>query len=493
MEERNLDRIRQQYLKRALSIIVRDSRFEGVSTCSLDVLCNISILYMQSMFAQVHAYAEHATRTRPNMNDVGRALDERNVSIAQLDAYHHTEIAMRTNPVVASAVFQLNNQVNSLTGSKIFPTHMTESASSAFFDDTAEGLLQKLVKSHVKTIEEKMERERLEERARKHKAEEMALASINSKQNNAFNGISGGRPRNKRPGRVRINVDGFVDQLSDDEESNTYDIDDIDDDMDSVDNNNNDNYMDDAEGEEDADFEAPTVNMSHIPETTTAFSNSTCDADHAASVQAPAVIDANRSTDTPLHPENAINSDQQQQNSLKATPDLGNDDGEKKDIVSSARLHIRDIERALLPSSVLPPYIPSHCPLFPSPHTYKRTPVFPKREQDFFRNRMHKAEQSRQAEENLQRLISSPLIDRNKQLSKNSNTPPEQSHIKDKNEEVNVAGKQTDTFNDEMLQQPDNVENHQTKQNSHKRIQHLFPPANFRNVHKRTQLTGFIN
>ncbi|KAJ2684211.1 hypothetical protein H4R19_006914, partial [Coemansia spiralis] len=110
----------------------------------------------------------------------------------------------------------------------------------------------------------------------------------------------------------------------------------------------------------------------------------------------------------------------------------------------------------LLPSLSLPDYIPPHCPLFPSPHTYRQTPVFPKREQDFFRTRMHKAEQSRQAEENLQRLISGP-------------------HAEWDASQDSPAG-------------PSTHANH----HPHKRIRHLFPPPNFRMVQKRTRLADTV-
>ncbi|KAI9479294.1 hypothetical protein BX667DRAFT_261364 [Coemansia mojavensis] len=117
--------------------------------------------------------------------------------------------------------------------------------------------------------------------------------------------------------------------------------------------------------------------------------------------------------------------------------------------------------------------IPAQCPPFPSPHTYKQTPVFPKREQDFFRTRMHKAEQSRQAEENLQRLISGPQFDRSTLISTANNG--------------SVNGSPVETAQAMAVDQQATA-----KRNACKRILQLFPPANFRDISKRSRLAEFI-
>ncbi|KAJ2513839.1 hypothetical protein GGI11_004279 [Coemansia sp. RSA 2049] len=44
-----------------------------------------------------------------------------------------------------------------------------------------------------------------------------------------------------------------------------------------------------------------------------------------------------------------------------------------------------------------------------------------------------------------------------------------------------------------MLQSSSTDDNYQSKHNACKLVQELFPPANFRNVNKRTQLASFIN
>ncbi|KAJ2693439.1 transcription initiation factor TFIID subunit 8, partial [Coemansia spiralis] len=101
------DQARHQYMRRVLSVALQTAGFDGASAGALDILCAVGVHYMQNMFSQVHAYAEHATRTRPNMNDVGRALDERQVSVAQLDAYRAREAAAAQQLPVATAIDQL--------------------------------------------------------------------------------------------------------------------------------------------------------------------------------------------------------------------------------------------------------------------------------------------------------------------------------------------------------------------------------------------------
>ncbi|KAJ2793121.1 hypothetical protein H4R21_006018 [Coemansia helicoidea] len=275
------------------------------------------------------------------MNDVGRALDERQVSVAQLDAYCTREIAAAQQPPAATAIDQLRRQASRVAGAP-----PADSASAVFFDARAEELLCKLVGLHTSSAD---------------RAQDTGDPDTG--------GVSGN-------GR--------------------------------------------HDSDEDSDFEAPDVDSADTP-------------DAAAARQpegAPAAEDPERAQPPP-----------------PATPP------------SAAKA-------MLLPSPSLPDYIPTHCPLFPSPHTYRQTPVFPKREQDFFRTRMHKAEQSRQAEENLQRLISGPHAE--------------------------WAAPADDASSPSPRDPADGPGAHAKHHHAHKRIRHLFPPPNFRTVRKRTRLTDSI-
>ncbi|KAJ2747811.1 transcription initiation factor TFIID subunit 8 [Coemansia sp. BCRC 34301] len=429
MADSNFNHIRQQHLKRALSIIVRGSEFEAATACSLDVLCNVSILYMQSMFAQVHAYAEHATRTRPNLNDVGRALEERNVSVAQIDAYYHSEAEIRLEPPINAAVDMLRRRADLLASGT--PTAAcVVGESKLFFDSKAEDLLRRLVASHKSTVEEQRRKEQAIQRAEMAAIKQASMrlesamtlldsttADMRLADAGADTGIANAGSRVRRHSS---------DMMGDEDDEDDDDDDDDDD--------------EDDEGEEDADFEAPAT--------------STLLTHPSISVE---------DTDVPPMPLAVEDSDRSRQSGdvhPPAEPEPGHEDK-----IKSAEQPVDDMERLLLPSLVLPEHIPTQCPPFPSPHTYKQTPVLPEREQDFFRNRVHKAEQSRQAEENLQRLINGPRRDHSKSPTNSD-------------DDVHALAVAADGA--------------QSKHVARKRLEKLFPPANFRSTYKRTRLAGYI-
>ncbi|KAJ2512580.1 transcription initiation factor TFIID subunit 8 [Coemansia sp. RSA 1939] len=486
MRESKQDLAREQYLKRALSIIVRNSQFDGVSACALDILCNIGVLYMQGMFAQVHAYAEHATRTRPNMNDVGRALEERNVSIPQLSGYLDKELDACAESGVTSVICRLNQQARALDGSGLSTGRMADDSSRMFFDDDAETILRKVVQYHVKAAEERAENERQKEQALKAAFQETEVAAFSRVQQSLETERSVAVDKEKQEQRkVRIDASSYAFQDSD-----------ADDDSDK-----------DAEGEEDGDFEAPAVDITRITETLS-FVNPT---QHVAegvmdkSASTAGKVRPLNDTDAPMLSDSLTTADHQhgpnpehQQIDQSKETDGNNVRNEDAELLAKHRVH--EVERVLLSSSTLPSYIPQHCPPFPSPHTYKRTPVFPKREQDFFRTRMHKAEQSRQAEENLQRLISGLHMDQVKLLSGGNQSVKRQkvSAIENideaENAAVDIAASKTVVPGAKrMLQSSSTDDDYQSKHNACKLVQELFPPANFRNVNKRTQLASFIN
>ncbi|KAJ2807372.1 transcription initiation factor TFIID subunit 8 [Coemansia guatemalensis] len=430
------DAARQQLMRRALSVVLQNTDFDAVSANALDILCTVSILYIQNMLSQVHAYAEHATRTRPNMNDVGRALEERSVTAAQLDAYYHDEMGARQQPSVATAIDQLHRQATALTDYEQPGMIRASSRSGVFFGNTAEDLLRKLVEYHKDRRALLSMGVRGEDRSGGQRGDvddSDAMAARSTLESTQYT----------NPGK---NVEG-----------NGKD--------DRVTMGSNDDEDDD--GEEDADFEAPDVSSIHLH-----YSEATARGD-AETIQSPQVLDGeeqapgNRASD-----EEAIPAD-------SAVLDDGPPPGAGRALGSvrpSTSPQPKDpIEDILLPPSILPEHIPPQCPLFPSPHTYRQTPVFPKREQDFFRTRMHKAEQSRQAEENLQRLISGPYV-AGGAVAVDSSSIPDTASGSEQHGSDDIPGNQDAQFG----------------HRAHKRIMHLFPPANFRDVRKRTRLADFI-
>ncbi|KAJ2343066.1 transcription initiation factor TFIID subunit 8 [Coemansia erecta] len=383
------DTVRQQYMKRALSLMLRTTDYDAVTARSLDVLCTVGILYMQTMFSHVHTYAEHATRTRPNMNDVGRALDERRVTVAQLDAYRQAESMVRVGEV-EEAVGRLGGQASVLR--RAGAECGGDGRMRAFVDTRAEDVLRRLIGFHKERVEQ---RERAE-------------------------GVGGG------------DLGGGAADADDDED-------------------------------EDEDFAAPELGSMHLPPAAVAEGGQTVTTSEGgqtvttaeggqAVTTAEDTHTANMAEDT--HTDNMAEDTHTDNMAEGDTAAVASSEGAASPAPKEAKPD--EIERMLLPLSALPDHVPAQCPLFPSPHTYKQTPVFPKREQDFFRTRMHKAEQSRQAEENLQRLISGPHA--------------EQTMLR--------AGADPDARDAGSLR----------KDRAQKRILQLFPPVNFHDMHKRSRL-----
>ncbi|KAI8320481.1 hypothetical protein GQ54DRAFT_263466 [Martensiomyces pterosporus] len=435
MHENDLDKIRQQYLRRAISIIVRSSDYDAATAYSLDILCDVGILYMQSVFSQVHAYAEHATRTRPNMNDVGRALEQRHVSASQLDAYYQSEMEARTQPQILTAVDDLQKQAARLSATEAAASAQQNSESGVFFANSAETLLRKLVDHHKSTAAAQRSRER----------QTHAAVANHSSVNMRTSSAAGSSTRANRhsAGEIGGNING--------------------------DNDDDGNDDDDDEAEEDADFEAPEASFLHLQPSAPADSNTSI------------------ASERRLQPsKNEGQEQQQQQHSVAADRDSAAVDALQPEHAADTAIAEQDdeLERVLLPPPTLPEYIPAQCPLFPSPHTYKQTPVFPKREQDLFRTRIHKAEQSRQAEENLQRLISGAHINPCLPGSADSISPPSPAERADC-----TAGAEAKAAEQKETAAASVGGKHSS---ARQRIQSLFPPANFRNAHKRARLTSFI-
>ncbi|KAJ1815101.1 hypothetical protein LPJ75_002491, partial [Coemansia sp. RSA 2598] len=538
-----LEKTRQQHLKRALSVLVRAADYDSATSTSLDILSSIAILYMQSMFAQVHAYAEHATRTRPNMNDVGRALDERHISVAHLDAYLSRERELSQAPAIAAAL----NRIHALSQTPLQPHQAPRPAdeSFVFFDDRAEALLCQLVGNHVERVKERRRKEQLERQSRIEAAASKAISDlsvVSAAQTKApRRALAVGRGKPKLSSSA-IEIDTGASSEDDDfdipnptagsqhrdrhEAENDHYEDDDDDEEDtrakaftssvagssagkSKDlrirfseaskgtdrrksaNGDGDGYgsiaedeNDDEEDEdEDADFEAPTVSIAQPRPSEATTSDTPNDG-------------AQPSNDR--RPDKATEPDPATKDGLQVPSEEGRENI-SSDSAQPERAVADEVEILLLPKKTLPGYIPTQCPAFPSPHTYKHTPVFPKREQDFFRNRMHKAEQSRQAEENLQRLISGPVaaeaavsasVSASESAPETTPTPADQGEVG-----INPTSSSTD-----QAQHPEPAESSsenaqpakQHSQQARKRILQLFPPANFRNADKRTRLTSLF-
>ncbi|KAJ2841549.1 hypothetical protein J3B02_005856, partial [Coemansia erecta] len=193
-----LEQTRQQHLKRALSVLVRAADYDSVSSASLDILASIAILYMQSMFAQVHAYAEHATRTRPNMNDVGRALDERHISVAHLDAYLSSERELCQTPSIAAAITRLH--ALSQLPLQSLHTQSSKDESFVFFDDRAEGLLCQLVGNHVERVKERRRKDQLERQSKIEAAASKAISDLPAVFATQSNGRRRGLAKKRKSG-----------------------------------------------------------------------------------------------------------------------------------------------------------------------------------------------------------------------------------------------------------------------------------------------------
>ncbi|KAJ2848069.1 hypothetical protein IWW36_003514 [Coemansia brasiliensis] len=320
------------------------------------------------MFSHVHAYAEHATRTRPNMNDVARALEERMVSVSELDSYYQKE-KQNQSTVKPQDIFG-NNAVDKIRDQ------------TPFTDTRAEELLCKLVEYHKARIE-------------KQKTTPVPEAEETLSYSHAH-----------------PTTDSAM--LDDDED--------------------------------DEDFEAPELGDISME-----------DPSNKAN-------DTSETHDLENEPQ-AIG----QHTKASTSKEYPNEQAE----LTTKQVPADAIESMLLPSPTLPDYIPAQCPPFPSPHTYKQTPVYPKREQDFFRTRMHKAEQSRQAEENLQRLISGPQFDRNTLINSTNNSSVDESTVG--TAQATLVGQQATT-----------------QRHARKRLLQLFPPANFTDISKRSRFAEFI-
>ncbi|KAJ2827325.1 hypothetical protein GGI24_002678 [Coemansia furcata] len=347
-----------------------------------------------------------------------------------MDAYYRSEAELRLGPSIRAAVDVLHRQTDLLTANAR-ATACLPGESRLFFESRAEDLLRILVASHKSNIEEQRRKEQAIQKAiiaaSKHAGVELEPA-INPLDNSAATMNLAGTGAASAGSHAGRHIGGMMGDDDNEDEG--------------------DDEEDDDEDDGDADFEAPATSVL-LTQPSIATEDTGMQDPYQPQLQRQLAVDVNDR----LRPSGNLRTVETE--AVTEEPEAA---GHPAD----------DVERYLLPLLVLPEHIPMQCPPFPSPHTYKQTPVLPEREQDFFRNRVHKAEQSRQAEENLQRLINGPRRDHN-------SLP-----IEDDTQVLTTAS---------SVAAGEGAPN---KQVARKRLEKMFPPANFRSTYKRTGLAGYI-
>ncbi|KAJ1718304.1 hypothetical protein LPJ61_006705 [Coemansia biformis] len=102
---------------------------------------------------------------------------------------------------------------------------------------------------------------------------------------------------------------------------------------------------------------------------------------------------------------------------------------------------------------------------------------------------MHKAEQSRQAEENLQRLISGPHTEWGAAKDDVSSPPPQDPGA---TSGAAAAEGPAATESPPAIEGPAVTSDVHAKHHAHQRVTRLFPPPNYRVAGKRARLADFI-
>ncbi|KAJ1976568.1 hypothetical protein H4R35_002648 [Dimargaris xerosporica] len=78
------ERLRHRQLQKVVTLLCQQAGFKAIEGSALNTLVEILILYIQDVFVHTHAFAEVASRTRPNLNDVALLLSHSHVSVADL-------------------------------------------------------------------------------------------------------------------------------------------------------------------------------------------------------------------------------------------------------------------------------------------------------------------------------------------------------------------------------------------------------------------------
>ncbi|KAJ1651889.1 hypothetical protein IWQ61_007645 [Dispira simplex] len=74
----------QQFLQKVVALVCRQVGFEAIQPLALHALVEILELYLQDLFVHVHSFAEIASRTRPNLNDMALLLTHSRVTVNDL-------------------------------------------------------------------------------------------------------------------------------------------------------------------------------------------------------------------------------------------------------------------------------------------------------------------------------------------------------------------------------------------------------------------------
>ncbi|KAJ1969169.1 hypothetical protein IWQ62_000800 [Dispira parvispora] len=74
----------QQVLQKVVVLVCRRVGFEAIQPLALHALVEILELYLQDLFVHVHSFAEVASRTRPNLNDVALLLTHSRITVNDL-------------------------------------------------------------------------------------------------------------------------------------------------------------------------------------------------------------------------------------------------------------------------------------------------------------------------------------------------------------------------------------------------------------------------
>ncbi|KAJ1921379.1 hypothetical protein H4219_000696 [Mycoemilia scoparia] len=355
---------------------------------------------MQELFAHAQSFGELATRTRPNLNDVGKVLDLFGVSTGSLEEYLHKEVELFSTAERRSSIYKIHKRIRK---SK---EEATKAATISSPPGEADCL--KLIKSMLAYRKE------------------------------------------------------------------THDL---------LSNAN-------KAGESDSEFE-------QVEEQTTGDNNDGVLT--SAAVDSTGMdIDGNENNAIVSHPKSPASSGLSRNESaisLATNTKPATEPTQQKGVNVSKKDSEKEAEEPsdsaqeneddILISPKVPDHIPEHLPELPSSHTYRQTPVFPKRSTDTFLIRKQKTEQGRQAEENLQKLV---LISRsNLSLSKSIGV----NNVSDSKAQESTQ-KRSSTASSEEDTAPNGGRDKKSPQKAIDRLTMMFPPANYQKASNR-QKFGYID